>query len=497
MKNIFTFCFFFSFFAAAFSQTALLYNKGGSIYVTKGGYMIAQNLGQTASVYNETGGTVNNQGTIVVQGNIQNDAAIIGNGDTIKLTDDWINNNSYTGNNSLVEMAGGAEKITGTAVTTFDNLTLDGSGVAKTQTIDAITAGNLSIGSAELATDSFRMLVTNSLTNAVTYNLGTGFASSVGPGTLSWITTSSNTYVFPTGSPSSQGASIFRPIEFNPAGFGPDTFGVCLVKGNATADGYNVNSVDTVLCLVNPHFYHRLYRTGPDATALSMYYDPSNDGNWTDQAHWKNNIWNYTGPSAIASALGLTSVTMGGVNDFTPEPFALAVKKFKLSAGPDVTIADGSSTQFVSTTTASGAPTIDWTPSQALSCTNCLDPVANPNTTTQYRITVTDASGCTVLDSLIVTVVGSDLLLPTGFSPNGDGVNDFFRILNKNIGKFTLQVYDRWGNLVYENTDPTVGWDGTYKNQKADMGVYVWECTYSIEGDPTTKFAKGNVTLIR
>jgi len=496
MKRFYSFCALICFAFAAFSQ-ALFNNNGAGIYVTDGGFMIVK----TGSLYNNAGTgpqIISNQGTIVVEGDIQNNTSITGTGDTIKLQNNWINNGGYTGNNSLVDMYGNNQLIEGTAVTTFNNLQLDGApGVVKAQAINAVTNGVLAINNTELATDSNTMLVTNPATTAITFNAGTGFISSAGAGRLAWVTNSTGNYVVPTGSPSSLGASVFRPVEIVPNGTGPDTFGFCLVKGNATADGYNINSVDTALCLVNPHFYHRLYRSGPDATALVMYFDQTADGDWTDEGHWKNNVWNYEGLATTGGGLGLSSVTVNNVNDFIPEPLALARKKFKLVAGPDLTIVDGQTAQFNPFIGAASGATIVWTPDKALSCESCPDPVASPATTMQYKITVTDPAGCSVSDSLSVTVVGNELLVPTGFSPNGDGMNDKFHILNKNLATLDLQVFNRWGELVYETEDPTVGWDGTYKSQKAEIGVYAWQCVYTLMGDPTTKIAKGNVTLIR
>jgi gliding motility-associated-like protein len=70
-------------------------------------------------------------------------------------------------------------------------------------------------------------------------------------------------------------------------------------------------------------------------------------------------------------------------------------------------------------------------------------------------------------------------------------------VLNKNLAQIDLVVFNRWGEKIYETTDWTVGWDGTYKGQKQDVGVYVWECSYRFIGESTIKTAKGNVTLIR
>ena len=497
MKKFYSFVLLFCSCIAAFSQATLLFNNGAGIYVKNGGFMIVK----TSSAYNHNDqlgniGTIDNQGTIVVEGDVKNDAVINGTGDLIRLQGNWINNNAYTGNNSEVEMYGGNQLITGTAVTTFDNLNLTGGAVVKKQTINAVTAGTLKLNDAELATDVNEMWVSNTNTGAITRN--TGFVSSVNPGYLSRSTNSVSGYLYPTGSPSYVNPpSLFRPIQMTPAGAGADIYSVCMVKGDATADGYDVSVFDTSLCKVNPVFYHRLYHgTGNDNPDITMYFDPSNDGAWTDEAHWKNNLWNYIGASTPGNGFGFSTVTVNGVSDFTPNPFALARKKFKVVAGPGVNIYEGQSTVFNPNIGITGG-NILWSPDVALSCDNCESPTASPAVTTEYTITVTDAAGCKASDSLLVTILNGELLVPTGFSPNGDGVNDRFRVLNKNLSKVDLQVFNRWGEKVFETTDLFDGWDGTYKGMQQELGVYVWQCNYTLAGDTKNKFAKGNVTLVR
>ena len=63
--------------------------------------------------------------------------------------------------------------------------------------------------------------------------------------------------------------------------------------------------------------------------------------------------------------------------------------------------------------------------------------------------------------------------------------------------KYNLQVYNRWGEKVFESTDPVDGWDGVYQGIEQGMGVYVWQCEYLFAGAPKSKTAKGNVTLMR
>ncbi len=496
MRKISSFLFFVTVFSSAFSQ-ALFNNNGADVYVKDGGFMIVK----TNSLYNNQiagAGVLNNAGTVVVEGDVTNDGFITATGDTIRLTGNWINNSAYTGAGSWVEMNGGAQQITGTAVTTFNNLNLLGGSVVKSQTIDAVTSGLLVLNNAELATDVNEMLVTNTNTGAITWN--NGFVSSLGVGKLSRATLASSAYIYPLGSPSYVNPpSIFRPIEYTPTTGAANTYGAMVVKGDATNDGYNVTTVDDILCKVNPNFYHRLYHsTGGDAVALKMFFDPSTDGEWTEEAHWDTpNRWNYLGVSSAGSGLGFSTVRVAGVNDFQPEPFALGRKKFTVNAGPDVSIYLGQSTDFNPTIGAPIVSAIEWTPAVTLNCNTCENPTATPPITTQYNIKVTDDAGCVATDSLLVKVDIAQLLIPTAFSPNGDGVNDIFRALNKNLQKFNLEVFNRWGEKVYQTSDPMEGWDGMYEGMKQEIGVFAWKCDYKFLGIDAQKTASGNVTLVR
>ena len=341
------------------------------------------------------------------------------------------------------------------------------------------------------------MLVSNTNADAVTRN--NGYVSSVEPGMLARNTNSSGEYLFPTGSPTyaDSGAPIYRPVQFTPASATANTYGACLVKGNATIDGYNINFLDTTLCAVNPNFYHLLYHnSGTDDVALAMFFNAAIDGDWSDIAHWKNNLWNDVPPPTSGNSPGFSFITVPGVSDFTTNPFALASRKYTVTTGPAINIEQGQSTTLTAVLNRPGNPSISWSPDLYLNCDTCLNAVATPDVTTLYTVTIGNGA-CTASDSVLVNVLGTALLVPTGFSPNNDGMNDIFRVLNKDLSHLDLQVYDRWGVKLFESTDPAEGWDGTYKNAKAEIGVYVWQCTYALAGDTKTRFAKGNVTLIR
>jgi gliding motility-associated-like protein len=162
-------------------------------------------------------------------------------------------------------------------------------------------------------------------------------------------------------------------------------------------------------------------------------------------------------------------------------------------AGADVTIALGDSTIL----NASGGTVNGWDPPNGLSCINCPNPVASPDTTTMYYLLVTDDNGCKSIDSVIVTVDESkSWYLPNAFTPNGNSVNDVLYFYGTGVKEFILQVFDRWGAKVFETTDAKVGWDGSYKGKPALSGVYAYLLTITFKSTEVEQ-VKGNLNLIR
>ena len=170
-----------------------------------------------------------------------------------------------------------------------------------------------------------------------------------------------------------------------------------------------------------------------------------------------------------------------------------------VDAGINVTITQGSNTIL----TATGGGTYSWAPSTGLSDTAILNPVANPDSTTTYYVTVTDANGCTNIDSVTVFVTKKveeikcgELFLPTAFSPNGDGQNDVFYVRGNCIKEITFSIYDRWGENVFETTDIAKGWDGKYKSQDLNTAVFMYYLNATLSNDELVT-QKGNISLIK
>ncbi len=151
---------------------------------------------------------------------------------------------------------------------------------------------------------------------------------------------------------------------------------------------------------------------------------------------------------------------------------------------------------------------IHWSPGESLSDTSITNPVAMPFNTTTYVVEVTNQKGCVKRDSALVRVAidrERGIFIPNAFTPDGSGHNDVFRILSTNAGLVeasVFRVFDRWGELVFEAVDcpaaelQDCGWDGNFKGQKAEQGVYTYYAELLFT-DGFVRVAKGNVTLIR
>lgn len=97
----------------------------------------------------------------------------------------------------------------------------------------------------------------------------------------------------------------------------------------------------------------------------------------------------------------------------------------------------------------------------------------------------------------VVPTTSTDIIYPTAFSPNGDGKNDVLFALGGSGAKdISIQVWNRWGQLVFSTSDLTKGWDGNFQGTPAQVGVYAYVIKYTNNKDES-KLVKGNLTLIR
>ena len=113
-----------------------------------------------------------------------------------------------------------------------------------------------------------------------------------------------------------------------------------------------------------------------------------------------------------------------------------------------------------------------------------------------YWVDVTDSNNCSGKDSITILPC-EKFYIPNAFTPNGDGINDFFRpVIFGNVINYEFNVYSRWGQLVFQSTDITKGWDGSLNGFNQNSGIFAWNCIFQVEGQKQED-KKGLVVLIR
>jgi len=167
------------------------------------------------------------------------------------------------------------------------------------------------------------------------------------------------------------------------------------------------------------------------------------------------------------------------------------------SANPTVVLPE---TLVQLSATPSSGVTYAWQPAQGVSNPAIANPSAVVTQTTWFYVTVSDGI-CTRTDSVKVTVYEllceePDIFVPNTFTPNGDGMNDVLFVRGQHIARMEFKVFDRWGEKVFESTDPANGWDGRFKGMLVDPAVFVHHLkVWCIDGQEY--FTKGNVTVVR
>ncbi len=148
---------------------------------------------------------------------------------------------------------------------------------------------------------------------------------------------------------------------------------------------------------------------------------------------------------------------------------------------------------------------VEWSPSDGLSCHRCLYPQLPVQADQRYTLRITDVFGCTDEgDIQLNTLFAVDVYVPTAFSPNNDGHNDRLTVYANPyqvVRVLTFSVYDRWGAKLFESTDfppnrALIGWDGSAHGQPAASGVYVYKLQVELVNG-ATRTLSGEVLLLR
>ncbi|MGL4597427.1 MAG: gliding motility-associated C-terminal domain-containing protein, partial [Bacteroidia bacterium] len=196
--------------------------------------------------------------------------------------------------------------------------------------------------------------------------------------------------------------------------------------------------------------------------------------------------------------LGVTSYVLVASDGACIDTDTITISSFPppiANAGSTVEIITGGATTLGGNPTGPNGATFIWTPNLDLTNPNASNPTASPDETTTYTVLVTDSLGCTATDTVTVIVV-PEIAFPNGFTPNGDGINDVWVIDNIQLfPNSVVEVYNRWGELLFRSVGYTQPWDGRYDGQDLPVGTYY----YIIDlNDPLfTQDYTGPITILR
>lgn len=218
--------------------------------------------------------------------------------------------------------------------------------------------------------------------------------------------------------------------------------------------------------------------------------------------NWSNGL---TTQNATSLCVGTYTVTVTDRHNcqitMTFELADSTVFPSAVEAWSDVdTIYSGQNTQLHATDLG-GDFSYQWTPSGSVEQPNAINTTATPLTTTDYVLIVSDRYGCIKTDTVpifVMDVICEEpyVFIPNAFSPNDDGLNDVLYVRGEVVQEIVLKIFDRWGEEVFQTTDYTQGWDGTFRGEKCEPGVYDYYLQVVCIGQKRY-VKKGNVTLLR
>lgn len=217
----------------------------------------------------------------------------------------------------------------------------------------------------------------------------------------------------------------------------------------------------------------------------------------------------FTGSSTVADpefkasadiSYYLTVTDGRGCSSLQPDEVKVKVTPaVKVSAGADTVAAINQPVQLQATELSqAGVTEWSWSGAQYLSNPAIANPVATLPAETRFTVTGKTADGCEGRDDILIKVYkGPDIYIPTGFTPDGNGLNDELKAFPVGIREFRFfRIFNRWGQQVFQTKDPGKGWDGRINGIVQPTGTFIWMAeAVDYQGHLISR--KGVVTLIR
>jgi gliding motility-associated-like protein len=220
---------------------------------------------------------------------------------------------------------------------------------------------------------------------------------------------------------------------------------------------------------------------------------------WTDTrgntsaANAPSFTYNQTG--SVSMKLKMVSAACPSIADSITQTFTIEVPTVALRMQPPTQVVINEPITLQARTF---GKSYAWSPATGLSNASSGAPLATLTADQEYRIAITAPSGCITVDSLLVRVYADRVYIPTVFTPNDDGVNDKLLVNLAGVQKLQyFKVYNRYGKLMFQTTDPAIGWDGRFNNVPQPIDTYVWVVVVRDNNTGAVTTKNGNTTLLR
>lgn len=285
-------------------------------------------------------------------------------------------------------------------------------------------------------------------------------------------------------------AGNVNPVMVKPA----TSFNYTLIGANFSGTTQCVSAISYSVILAdtpNP-------RTSGDAsicigqkTTVRVY--DGQDITWYPEAGLKNNKGSAVVVSpSVTTVYTVVTALAGG---YCPASNTLMVEvnpRASVYAGRDTTYNLGEPVIL----SASGNGKLTWISGEGIACNDCPTARVYPTNSSCYLVEAVTDKGCRATDEVCISITKEfSFYTPNSFTPNGDGLNDVFYIYGENLKLISMEIYDRWGHVVFESADQAVGWDGRINGRLCEDGVYVYKVVYKGANGKTYTHT-GAVTLL-
>lgn len=235
---------------------------------------------------------------------------------------------------------------------------------------------------------------------------------------------------------------------------------------------------------------------GESATLTTSIQHPNGNVTYSWSPVQGLSCGNCASPVAVPSATTTYTVTIN--DDVTTLNLSVTIKVnpapvITITNGNTITLDAGVSEQLIAT----GGTQYEWSPATYLDNTTGSTVTTKPASDITYTVVGIDENGCSGKASVQVKVKSTAVLIPNAFSPNGDGLNDRFKVMVNNPAlRVESHIFNRWGQEVYGGFNDKQGWDGTYHGQALEMGTYFYLITITNVQGKLEQY-KGDLALIR